>query len=43
MNEIIPLAAGWVGEHIAGVAPPAPVVSRLVPVERHGEFLRRET
>jgi hypothetical protein len=42
VDKIIPLSAGWVGEHITGVAPPTPVSSHLVTVERHWEFLTGE-
>lgn len=39
MDEIIPLSAGLVGEQVAGVAPPAPVMRDLVTIERDCEFL----
>jgi hypothetical protein len=42
VEEIIPLSVGWVGEHITGVAPPVPGLSRLVTVEGHWEFLTGE-
>jgi hypothetical protein len=42
MDEIIPLSARRVGEYITGVAPPAPVLSDLVTVERRLEFLAGE-
>jgi len=42
VDKIIPLSAGWVGEHITGVAPPVPVVRHLVMVDRHRKFLTRE-
>jgi len=39
VNEIIPLSAGRVSEQIAGVTPLLPVVSDLITVERHREFM----
>lgn len=42
MDEAIPLASGWVDEYITGVAPPAPVSSHLVTVDRHREFITGE-
>lgn len=42
VDEIIPLSSGWVGEHITGVAPPVPVLSHLVMINRNREFLTGE-
>lgn len=43
MDEIIPLSSGRVGEHVAGIAPLAPVLGHLVTIEWHWEFLVGET
>lgn len=42
MDEIIPLSAGWIGKHIAGVAAPAPVVGDQITVEGNRKFLAGE-
>jgi hypothetical protein len=42
MDEVIPLSPRRVSKHLAGVAPPVPVVRHLVMVDRHRKFLTRE-
>lgn len=42
MDEVIPLSARRVRKHITGIAPPVPVVSDLVTVERRRKFLTSE-
>jgi len=42
VDEIIPLSSGRVGERDAGIATSAPVLSHLVTIEGHWEFLTGE-